>query len=107
MRLVKLVKNEKYNVPTIVAQMFEAPMPNRHFSYKQAAEISDTMTKFRDAVKAERDSVILENAEHKLLKQTVEEFQFPFMNPELAEVLKAIVEAENYELKEVSGEKHA
>lgn len=101
MKLVKLVKNERFSVVALVAQIFEAPMPNRFFSYKQAAEISDLMTKFRDAEKAAAEHVILENSEHSLLSKTVEEFQFPFMNPELADVLMAIVKAEDYKLQEI------
>lgn len=100
MKRLELKSNDKFSVRALVAMLFEAPMPSRTFSYRQAAEIVGLLKKLKDAPE-DATYVILENSEYAMIKKTVEEFQFAFMTAPLFEILETVMKAEDFALKEV------
>ena len=93
MRQIPLKKLKGVTTVDTIEQLFKTPVPTRSFTYADAALVVDIL----DALKKANGVLVLEDAQHAKLSAVVQEFQFAFMNEELAEVLKDIVEAPKYE----------
>lgn len=104
MRIIKLVKNDKFNVADLVTQIFETPTPEKTISYEKAAQVVDIKRAFKKAKAEEKDFVLLEDADHTALVNYIKPFPFSVMYEELLEVLDAIVKAEKYKVPEPEAE---